>query len=79
MSLLNGYITSSQVLSPKSFRQKEVVPATFANMARSIAKIITRRKKELPNEDCLFILSCKVYKFKEYVEAHPDTFEKEGK
>lgn len=79
MNLLDGYIASSCILSPKSIRQKQVITVSFGHMSQSIAKVITKRKKELPNENCVFILTCKIYKLDEYKKAYPKVFKKEEK
>lgn len=70
MKLLDGYLASTQVLSPDEFKQDIVIEVTFKEMARSIAERIIERRKELPNEECLFVTTCKIYKWREYKEAH---------
>jgi hypothetical protein len=79
MNLLDDYVRTSGVLSPKEFNQDPVLDIVLDNMAHSLAKFISKRKKELPEEDCLFILTCKIYKLTDYMEAHPVAPEKEVK
>lgn len=78
-NILNEYTVTTQVLSYKEFIQDPVLDIVLDNMAHSIAEAISKRKKELPREDCLFVLSCKVYKFDDYKKAHPVVFTKEVK
>lgn len=79
MNLLDGYIASSQVMSPKEFKQNAVVNTVFEQMAYQIADGIVERRKELPDEECLFVLTCKIYTWREYKKAHPKVFKKGGK
>lgn len=70
MKLLDEYITSTGILYVEDRQYDDVINITFKNAVKSIAKIVIKNKKELPNENCLFILTCKIYKLKEYMEAH---------
>jgi len=76
MNILNEYIGSSCVMSPKEFRQDVAIDTIFKHMGRSISKSVKGRKKELPNEDCLFVMTCKIYTLNKYMRAHPKVFEK---
>jgi cytochrome b involved in lipid metabolism len=71
MNLLDDYVRTSGVLSPKEFNQDPVLDIVLDNMAHSLARFISERKKELPKEDCLFVLTCKIYKLTDYMKAHP--------
>lgn len=77
MNILNKYLATSQVLSPKEFRQDELLNTVFEQMVYEIADAIIEHKKELPEEDCLFVLTCKIYKFDDYKKTHPKVFKKE--
>jgi len=73
-NILNDYLATSQVLPPKEFNQEELLNIIFEQMAYEIADAIIKRKKELPKEECLFVLTCKIYKFADYKKAHPKVF-----
>lgn len=73
MDLLKDYIVSTSIISPEDLYD-DVIKITFKNMGMSISKVVIKRKKELPKEDCLFVLSCKIYKLSEYMKAYPNPF-----
>jgi len=77
--LLDGYLATSQVLSPSEFNHGKLLEIIFRHMANEISDVITKRNDELPKEDCVFCLTCKMYKFDDYKKAHPKVFKKEVK
>ena len=78
VSLLDGYIAATDVLTFKECMQDNVVDILLDNMAHSIAITVSERKKEFPKEDCLFVLTCKIYKVADYKKAHPAVFKEGG-
>ena len=77
--LLDGYLATSQVLSPPEFNHGKLLDIIFRRMAHEISDVIIKRKDELPEEDCVFFLTCKIYKWDDYKKAHPKVFKKEVK
>ena len=77
--LLDGYLATSQVLSPSEFNHGKLLEIIFRHMANEISDVITKRNNELPKEDCVFVLTCKIYKWDVYKKAHPKVFKKEVK
>lgn len=74
--LVDGYLAASQVLGPSEFNHGKLLGIIFRHMACELSDVITKRRKELPGEDCVFILTCKIHKFDDYKKAHPKVFNK---
>ena len=77
--LLDGYLATSQVLSPSEFNHGKLLEIIFRHMACELTDVIIERSDELPEEDCVFFLTCKIYKWDDYKKAHPKVFKKEVK
>jgi len=68
MNILDKHIVSTVIIEAKDLQYDDVIKISFKNAVTSIAKVIIENKEQLPKENVLFVLSCAIYKLKEYME-----------
>ena len=71
-----GIYYINDVKRNNSLGQEKVMEAMFSNLAKSMAKLMIKRKDELPKEDLVFLVSCQIGKLADYDEYY-DILKKE--